>query len=157
MSFDGIKRADHTKGNRGDRNKLQYAADGGASTYRIKVKAMRGNESPEPPVLPWVAIDFVIMESDNPALEEGDEAGHAWTVGGQWGSKGFEDLKAFLVLAQDLSPEEAREIDRAVLLAIMDTNALAGVEMTAVATKGIYGKKSQKAGQHFTKVHFKKG
>lgn len=155
MSFDGIKKVDHTKGNKGDRQKLAYGPNGEPREYTLRVVAMRGNEEPEPPVLPWVACDFEIIESDNPALPPGSEVGHSWTVGGQWGHLGFQDLKAFLALVLDLDAEAAAKIDRSVVLfAISDDQPVADVQIKATVTKKVRGKKSAKPGEPFASVHF---
>ena len=157
MSFDAIKRADHTKGNKEDHTKLGYGPNGETKTYKIRVTEMRGKEEPEPPVMPWVAIDFVVIESDNDEQPEGTEAGHAWTVGGEWGHLGFQDLKAFLAMALDLDTVKAREIDRSVVLFCTgDDQPVAGAEFIATVSRQVRGPKSKKAGEPFAKVHFKK-
>ena len=157
MSFDGIKRADHTKGNKGDRQKLAYGPNGETCHYLLRIKAMRGNEAPEPPVLPWVAADFEILESDCAALPPGADVGNAWTVGGQWGHLGFQDLKAFLAIALDLDDEAAREIDRSVVLyAISEDQPTAEVLVRAEVSKKVRGKKSAKPGEPFASIRFEK-
>lgn len=155
MSFEGINRVDHTKGNKGDRQKLAYGPNGEPSEYTLRIIAMRGKEDPEPPVLPWVAADFEVIDSDNAAYPPGTEVGHAWTVGGQWGHLGFQDLKAFLGLALDLDSQATAKIDRSVVLfAIGEDQPVADVQIKATVTRRVRGKKSAKPGEPFAHIHF---
>lgn len=155
MSFNGISKADHTKGNKGDRQKLSYGPNGEPMEYTLRIVAMRGNEEPEPPVLPWVAADFEILESEHPSLPAGSEVGHSWTVGGQWGHLGFQDLKAFLAMVLELDSAAAAKIDRSVVIfAIGDDQPVADVMVKAIVTKKVRGKKSARPGEPFASVHF---
>lgn len=157
MSFDGIKKVDHTKGNKGDRQKLAYGPNGEACEYTLRIRAMRGNEEPEPPVMPWVACDFEVIDSDNETHPPGTELGHSWTVGGEWGHLGFQDLKAFLALVLDLDAQAAAKIDRSVVLfAISDDQPVADVTVTATVTKKVRGKKSKRPGEPYAHVHFER-
>lgn len=157
MSFEGISRADHTKGNKGEKVKLPFGPNGESVTYKIKLLNMRGNERPEPPVMPWVAVDFTVMESEHPNVPEGFEAGNSWTVGGEWGHLGFNDLKAFLAIALDLDEAQARAIDRSVILyAISDDQPVKDKELLVTAHRKVKGPKSKNPGEVFTKFHFQK-
>ncbi len=158
MSFDGIKRADVSKGNKGDRIKLGYGPNGEPAHYRLKITGMRGAEEPEPPVLPWIAVDFEVMESDVEELPVGEACSHGWTVGGQWGHLGFQDAKAFLALALDLAPAKAAEIDKAVVLFCIGADQpTVGTELRCTVTKKVRGPKSAKAGEPFAHAFFSKG
>ena len=158
MAFAGIEKVDYTKGNKGDRIKLTYKDDNSPAQYRIRVMTFRGKDEREvePGVLPWLAIDFEVLASDHPDLEPGTHAGHAWTVGGQWGHLGYQDAKAFLAIALDLSPAQAQKIDGAVVeFCRSDEQPLRNKVFDVIASRAVRGPKSKKAGEPFARLYFK--
>ena len=103
-AFSGIGEAQQMGGNR----RLELG------NYLLQVDAVRFFESRKTGA-PVFAVDFEVVESNNPTFQKGDKAGYV-TVQSKFPVYFLADIKAFLAAAEGCSPDDITEeaADRAV-------------------------------------------